>query len=106
MNCDRCGACCKNLLVEASDLDVLREPHLASADIGEWTKEMCYQTLMAELEQGEVLVIASGGQACKFLRQSGTCAIHPTKPNVCVAMQAGDEQCQEARQAEDLPPLE
>jgi len=107
MECDSCGACCKgHLLVEVSDLDVLREPHLATADIGDWTKEMCYQTLMAELEEGKVLVIA-GGEPCKFLRKSGSsCAIYPTRPNICVAMQAGDEQCQEARQVEGLPPLE
>lgn len=102
-----CGACCKgHLIVEAYDLDVLREPHLATADIGEWTREMVYKDLMAELEQdGKCLVIA-GSEPCKFLRESGTCTIYPTRPNACVAMQAGSEQCQEARKVEGLPPLE
>ena len=105
--CDQCGACCKgHLIVEANALDVLREPHLAAADIGEWTREMSYQTLMAELDQdGKCLVIAGGGDECKFLRGSNTCAIYPTRPNTCVAMQAGDEQCREARGEEGLPPL-
>ena len=106
-NCDKCGACCRQLIVEAYDLDVLREPHLATADIGEWTREMVYQDLMAELEQeGKCLVIAGGGEPCKFLRESNTCAVYPTRPNVCVALQPGDEQCQEAREAEGLTPLE
>ena len=31
--CDKCGACCKGtLIVEADDLDVLREPRLINAD--------------------------------------------------------------------------
>ena len=66
---------------------------------------MSYETLMAELEQeGRCLVIA-GGKECNFLRGDNTCAIYPTRPNVCVAMQPGDEQCQEAREAEGLGPL-
>jgi Fe-S-cluster containining protein len=106
-SCDKCGACCRQLIVEAYDLDVLREPHLAAADIGERTREMVYQDLMAELEQdGACLVIAGGGESCKFLRESGTCAIYATRPNVCVALQPGDDQCGQARQAEGLPPLE
>lgn len=106
-SCEKCGACCRQLIVEAYDLDVLREPHLAAADIGEWTREMVYQDLMAELEQeGKCLVIAGGGRECKFLRKSNTCAIYPTRPNVCVGLQPGDEQCQESREAEGLPALE
>jgi Fe-S-cluster containining protein len=105
--CNQCGACCKgHLIVEAYDLDVLREPHLAVADISERTREMSYQTLMAELEQhGKCLVIAAG-QECKFLRGNNTCAIYPTRPNVCVALEPGSDQCQEAREAEGLAPLE
>jgi len=104
--CDQCGACCKgHLIVEAYELDVLREPHLAAADIGEWTREMSYQILMAELEQdGRCLVIAAAEQ-CKFLRGDNTCAIYPTRPNVCVALEPGSDQCQEAREAEGFPPL-
>ena len=105
-SCDQCGACCKgHLIVEAYELDVLREQHLATADIGEWTRDMTYETLIAALEQeGRCLVIV-GGDECKFLRGDNTCAIYPTRPNVCVGLQAGDEQCQEARIAEGLPPL-
>jgi len=107
LECDKCGACCRgHLIVEAYDLDVLREPHLAAADIGEWTREMTYETLMADLEQdGKCLVIA-GGEECKFLRGNNMCAIYPTRPNVCVALQPGSDQCNQARKAERLAPLE
>lgn len=106
--CDQCGACCRgHLIVEAYDLDVLREPHLAAADIGEWTREMSYQTLMAELGQdGKCLIIAAGEHECKLLRRENTCGIYPTRPNVCVGLQPGDEQCQMAREAEGLCPLD
>ncbi len=104
--CDNCGACCRQLIVEVYDLDVLREQHLATADISGNTRGLSYDALMADLEQeGHCLVIAGGGEACKFLRGNNTCAIYPTRPNVCVAMQGGDEQCQEARAQEGLPPL-
>jgi len=107
VECDKCGACCKgHLIVEAYDLDVLREPHLAAADIGEWTRDMVYRDLMAELEQGGKCLVIAGGEPCKFLRDSGSCAIYPTRPNVCVALEPSSDQCQEARKAERLPPLE
>ena len=105
--CDQCGACCKgHLIVEAYDLDVLREPRLATADVGERTREMTYETLMADLEQdGRCLVIAAG-EGCKFLGENNACAIYPTRPNVCVALPPGSDQCHEVREAEGLPPLE
>ena len=103
MQCEQCGSCCKgHLIVEVYDLDVLREPHLAVADISGHTRGMSYETLVAELEQDGRCLIVAGGQECKFLRGNNTCAIYPTRPNVCVAMQPGDEQCQKARQAEGL----
>jgi Fe-S-cluster containining protein len=62
---------------------------------------------MAELEQeGKCLLIAGGTRACRFLNHDNACGIYPTRPNVCVAMQAGDEQCQLARHERGLPPLE
>ncbi len=65
-----------------------------------------YDTLMSDLEQdGKCLAIACGSP-CKFLTDQFKCAIHPTRPNVCVAMEAGDEQCQYAREAAGLDPLE
>ncbi len=104
--CDNCGACCKHLLVEVYDLDLLREPKLATADIGDWARGMAQAQLMAELDDGKCLLIAAPGQTCQFLGDDNKCTIYPTRPNVCVAMEAGDEQCQESRRKDGLPPLE
>lgn len=107
-DCDKCGACCKGtLLVEAFDLDAIREPRLLGADIGTWARGKTHDVLMAELEQdGRCLIIAGGGHACRFLQGDNACGIYPTRPNECVAMEAGDEQCQMAREEVGLPPLE
>jgi Fe-S-cluster containining protein len=109
--CDKCGACCRgNLLVEVYDLDVWREPRLADAHISLWTREMTKEALMHELEEeGRCLIIAAAPYACAFLRDDNTCEIYPTRPNVCVGMQAGDEQCQQCRGADgvaELAPVE
>ena len=107
--CDCCSACCNgHLIVEVYDLDVLREPKLATAGIRDWAALLTRKELMAELEQeGKCLTIACGeDRPCVFLRQDGRCSIYPTRPNACVAMQAGDDQCQQARCAVGLPPLE
>lgn len=38
-----------------------------------------------------------------FVSRSGNqCVIYPTRPNCCVALQAGDEQCQGARSAVEI----
>ena len=105
--CDRCGACCKGpLIVEAYELDLLREPKLATADNSAHYQGMDADQLMAELEQyGKCLMLAGGDRGCSFLGADNLCTIYPTRPNVCVAMQAGDEQCQLAREAHGLPPL-
>ncbi len=103
--CDHCGACCKgHLIVEAYELDVLREPRLATADISGRTRDMAEEVLMAELEQEGKCLIIAGGQQCTFL-DVNNCAIYTTRPNVCVAMKPGVDQCNEARYAEGLPAL-
>ena len=105
--CDQCGACCKTLLVEVYDIDVMREPALIPADTGNRMREMLEENVMAELEQeGKCLLIAGPGTPCKFLDDENRCDIYPTRPNVCVAMAAGDEQCQQARKAMGIDPLE
>ena len=102
--CDCCGACCRGqLIVEAYELDLFREPRLATAD--RRTVNLPLDAVMADLDQdGHCLVIACG-KACHFLGQDNLCTIYPTRPNVCVAMRAGDEQCQRARAVDGLPPL-
>lgn len=103
--CDQCGACCQgHLIVEVGELDVVREPHLATAAMPLHPNQT-HDTLMAELKEGRCLVIA-GVDPCKFLTTTFKCAIYPTRPNACVAMEAGDQQCQLARVSAGLCPLE
>ena len=100
--CDRCGACCRGtLIVEADYLDALREPRLLDADV-------CgRRPTINELsdDDGRCIVLAAN-QPCRFLFPDGRCTIYPTRPNNCVGMQAGDEQCQEARSQLGLLPLQ
>ena len=106
--CDKCGACCQgHLIVQAEDLDVLREPRLIEADPRLAGKPI--DEVMAELQDdfGRVITLACGAaRPCPFLDAGNTCSIYPTRPNDCVAMQAGDEQCQQSRQDAGLPPLQ
>jgi len=100
--CDQCGACCKgHLIVEVEELDILREPRLIDADQHHRGKSV--ETMLAQYSQGLAVILAIT-KPCPFLAED-QCSIYPTRPNCCVGMQAGDEQCQEAREAEGLPPL-
>ena len=102
--CDNCGACCRKLIVEADVIDLMREPQLLYADrdfVANYGPEDAIDALQDDV--GRCLIIACGKQ-CTFL-EDNRCSIYPTRPNVCVALQAGDEQCQEVRKMEELPPL-
>lgn len=102
--CDQCGACCAGtLIVEADILDVLREPRLIEAD-PHWTGKPLLQVLDALDEPGRCVLLAAS-RPCRFLGPDERCTIYPTRPNDCVALQAGDEQCQSARQERGLLPL-
>jgi Fe-S-cluster containining protein len=101
--CDKCGACCRTLLVEAYELDVLREPRLVAADTN-YASLSLEQTLETLQDEFHCLIIAGPGRPCAFLDDNG-CSIYPTRPNTCVAMLPGDETCQEVRAAEGLLPL-
>lgn len=102
-DCDQCGACCRQFLVEADEIDVLREPRLAQAD-PHYAKLTIEETLVQLQDEFRVVLVALPGRPCMFLNDN-KCSIYPTRPNVCVGMLAGDEQCQEARQREGLLPL-
>ena len=105
--CDCCGACCRgHLLVEAYAVDVLREPRLIEADLHRIGLPL--DLVIADLQrEGRCLLIAGGTQhPCRFLGTDNHCSIYPTRPTDCVGMQAGDEQCQYAREAAGLSPLQ
>ena len=102
--CDKCGACCNgSLIVEADDLDVMREPRLINVDRHHRGKSV--EQMVLEIRQEGKAVMLACGSACSFLGTDNRCAIYPTRPNCSVGMQAGDEQCQDARLAAGLTPL-
>lgn len=103
--CDKCGACCQGIpFVETDDLDVLREPQLIDADPHHRGKAVA-QIVEEIRTQGKAVIIALG-LPCMFLGVDNQCTIYPTRPNCCVGLEAGDEQCQEARLRAGLEPLE
>jgi len=103
--CDKCGACCSGgLIVEADDLDVLREPKLIDADPHH--RGNTVEVVVSEIQTEWKAVILACGTPCSFLGPDKLCVIYPTRPNCCVAMQAGVDQCQDARLIAGLPPLE
>ncbi len=106
--CDQCGACCNgSLIVEADEIDLLREPRLIEAD--PHLKGQSAEQVVEKLQNdfGLVILLACGtDRPCPFLAADKRCSIYPTRPNECVAMQAGDDQCQAARRAAGLSPLE
>jgi len=104
--CERCGACCRNLIVEAQVLDVLREPLIAERG----TRLDGRGTLPPD----EWAWSLSAGGACPFLvdttaradAQARTaCEIYPTRPNDCVGFEPGSDACCRARAAAGLLPL-
>lgn len=102
--CDKCGACCKgSLIVEAEELDVLREPRIIEADAHHRGKSV--DQMVHEIQSEGKAVILACSRPCMFLGQDNLCQIYPTRPNACVGMQAGDEQCQMARETAGLQPL-
>ena len=101
--CDRCGACCRSVIVEAGYYDALREPRLYS--IGRPDPGL--------LRSGEacIMLYDTTTRACPFLGVSSQgqgateCRIHATRPLVCVMVEPGDAKCQQSRLIQDLPML-
>jgi Fe-S-cluster containining protein len=91
------------LIVEAYYVDVIREPRLIDADPHYRGRPLA--DVREELVDEYKCLMIAGGRPCQFLQSDCRCAIHPTRPTHCVAFEAGDEQCQEARLAQGLPPL-
>lgn len=101
--CDHCGACCRHLLVEASWADAQREPRLY---------EIAPKATYAGLRSGEqaVMLYDTARRCCPFLTDANEvgarrCEIYATRPNECVAVEAGDAKCQQAREMAGLPIL-
>ena len=104
--CDKCGACCTGaLIVEADELDVMREPRLPQADPNYAKLPVIDVVELLQCEPGRAIVLAAG-TPCEFLSAENHCEIYPTRPNACVWLQAGDDQCHQARKAVGLDELQ
>lgn len=106
-DCDKCGACCKHLIIEIDWVDVQREPLLRAV-----TEPFRIPLGMhLEDEDGEPVsnpdpymagaMLACGSQ-CPMLGAENLCTIYPTRPTCCVGFEAGGKKCQEARAAKGL----
>lgn len=95
-NCEKCGCCCRRLIIEISHLDILREPKLLEAtELLDGHGKIEYES---DWEK-EYLLACGETRPCPFLKDN-KCEIYPTRPNVCVALEPGNEQCQTARTEE------
>lgn len=111
--CDKCAACCRQLIIEIDWIDVLREPSLKLV-----TEPFKVPPgFSIQNEDGEDIadpdpymagaMLACGStHPCPKLDNENLCTIYPTRPNCCVAMSPGSEQCQEARAMAGLQKLE
>jgi Fe-S-cluster containining protein len=109
--CDKCGACCKQLIVEIDWIDLQREPRLRSV-----TKPFKIHPDERFVDDDGVPIsdpdpymagaMLACGTRCPMLTSDDLWSIYPTRPGSCVGMEAGKRQCQDARQMAGLPPLE
>lgn len=101
--CDQCGACCRNLIIEAELEDVLREPRIASEC------KLLNGNGKLRIIESQYMIACGKTAPCPFdvITESGgsQCSIYPTRPNVCVGFVAGSQKCQESRERSGLPPL-
>ena len=67
-SCDQCGACCKgHLIVEADELDVLREPRLIFAD-PHYAGQAPDEVVRRLQDEVGCCVIVACGAPCPFAR--------------------------------------
>ena len=86
MKCKECGMCCSQMILEIGHLDILREPRLAEfAELCDGNGKITFES---DLEKEYLLP-----SPCPFLTVDMQCSIYPTRPNICVAMEAGGVQC-------------
>jgi Fe-S-cluster containining protein len=98
LNCDCCGLCCRHLLVEASAVDVLREPRIdRERPLGKRAKSLSLLNAC--------WILAGPGMPCPFLTPENRCGIYATRPNTCVAFIAGSPSCQKLRRERGVLPL-
>lgn len=94
MKCKKCGCCCRNMIVEIEWLDIVREPKLGppNSQLLDGHGKIKFES---DWEK-EFLLACGKTMPCPFLKDN-LCTIYPTRPNVCVAMEAGSDQCRLSR---------
>jgi Fe-S-cluster containining protein len=111
-----CAACCKQMKVELSVIDVLREPRLAplarNAMVELVARDTMGQPVGPPLRRKALVMITGGPEGrCQFLGEAvpgehpELCKMHPTRPGACVLFAAGSDECQKERRKMGLPPL-
>ena len=96
-HCDGCGACCRSKLVDVYEIDMLREPRLAS-------RVMPLREPGWDGELGYLNTISEAG--CPFLDDESCCSIYPTRPTACVVFEPGGEECEQCRAEAGISRLE
>lgn len=100
--CKNCGLCCEHLIIEIDHVDVVREPSLLPVvQLLDGGGRIEYET---EFEKVYGLACGSS-KPCPMLGKSKRCSIYPTRPNVCVAFEAGSDQCNDLREMKGLEPV-
>lgn len=93
--CDKCGACCQTLIVEAHHYDARREPRLYQ--LPDVDKEKVYAA------EHPIVLWDSEKRSCPFLcSETKHCGIYSTRPVECVMVEPGDAKCQQARRMKNL----
>jgi Fe-S-cluster containining protein len=103
--CDRCGACCRHLLLDGSEEDAIREPRIAALPQLRDPDGIAY-SLQPDCEASYTSDGHYNGHPCHFLGCDNLCTIYSTRPSMCAAFEAGGDKCQSARETAGLPPLE
>jgi len=94
--CKQCGSCCRQAIVEIEHLDIVREPRLLKhAQLMDGNGKIKYDS---DWEK-EYLLACGETMRCFFLKNN-RCQIYPTRPNVCVYLEPGGEQCEMYRKSE------
>jgi len=104
MDCQKCGLCCRKLILKIGCHDIVREPRLAAvAKPFRDTEGPCgsivggaYDGLPIHEYPCHLLTTVDG---CPMLGPDNLCTIYPTRPNVCVGFPVGGTQCRALRAA-------
>jgi len=97
--CERCGACCRQSILEADMVDATREPALLDRGL-----LMDGRGKLKDEAEWCININGSPKIDCVFLEGNG-CSIYPTRPRCCVATIPGSPRCTDSRRVEGKPPI-